>query len=149
MNQASRSIKCSLVDYIKLLTNIFCEELKEENPLKKLLAIALTVLATVFTFGAPAFAGDAAAGAQIFSANCAACHAGGNNAVMPNKTLKEAALKNFLAGYKDGSKSLEDAVAYQVTNGQGAMPAFGGRLSDEAITDVAAYVADQAQNNKW
>jgi cytochrome c6 len=117
--------------------------------LKKLLAIALTVLATVFTFGAPAFAADAAAGAQIFSANCAACHAGGNNAVMPNKTLKDDALKTYLAGYKDGSKSLEEAIVYQAKNGQGAMPAFIGRLSDDQIANVAAYVADQAQNNKW
>lgn len=118
-------------------------------PLKKLLAIALTVLISVFAFGSSAFAADAAAGQAVFQANCAACHAGGNNAVMPNKTLKEAALKNFLAGYKDGSKSLEEAVAYQVTNGQGAMPAFGGRLSDTDIANVAAYVADQAQNDKW
>nr|3DR0_A Chain A, Cytochrome c6 [Picosynechococcus sp. PCC 7002]3DR0_B Chain B, Cytochrome c6 [Picosynechococcus sp. PCC 7002]3DR0_C Chain C, Cytochrome c6 [Picosynechococcus sp. PCC 7002]4EIC_A Chain A, Cytochrome c6 [Picosynechococcus sp. PCC 7002] len=92
---------------------------------------------------------DAAAGAQVFAANCAACHAGGNNAVMPTKTLKADALKTYLAGYKDGSKSLEEAVAYQVTNGQGAMPAFGGRLSDADIANVAAYIADQAENNKW
>lgn len=117
--------------------------------MKKLLAIALTVLVSIFAFGSSAFAADAAAGQGIFQANCAACHAGGNNAVMPNKTLKEEALKSFLAGYKDGSKSLEEAIAYQVTNGQGAMPAFGGRLSDTDIANVAAYVADQAQNNKW
>jgi cytochrome c6 len=29
------------------------------------------------------------------------------------------------------------------------MPAFGGRLSDADIANVAAYVADQAQNSKW
>ena len=27
----------------------------------------------------------------------------------------------------------------QVTNGKNAMPAFGGRLSDDDIADVAAY----------
>ena len=117
--------------------------------MKKLLAIALTILVSVFTFSSSAFAADAAAGAAVFSANCAACHAGGNNAVMPPKTLKEDALKTYLAGYKDGSKSLEEAIAYQVTNGQGAMPAFGGRIADGDIANVAAYVADQAQNNKW
>ncbi|OKH18888.1 c-type cytochrome [[Limnothrix rosea] IAM M-220] len=117
--------------------------------MKKLLAIALTVLVSVFTFSTSAFAADAAAGAQVFAANCNACHIGGNNAVMPPKTLKEADLKTYLAGYKDGSKSLEEAVAYQVINGQGAMPAFGGRLSEEQIANVAAYVADQAEGNKW
>jgi cytochrome c6 len=29
------------------------------------------------------------------------------------------------------------------------MPAFGGRLSDEEIGDVAAYVIDQANGDKW
>ena len=29
------------------------------------------------------------------------------------------------------------------------MPAFGGRLSDEEIEDVAAYVYDQANGDKW
>ncbi len=28
----------------------------------------------------------------------------------------------------------------QVTNGKGAMPAFGGRLTDEDIANVATYV---------
>ena len=33
--------------------------------------------------------------------------------------------------------------------GKNAMPAFGGRLSDEEIGDVAAYVIDQANGDKW
>lgn len=36
----------------------------------------------------PAFAADAAAGEQVFSGNCAACHAGGQNVIMPEKTLQ-------------------------------------------------------------
>jgi hypothetical protein len=36
----------------------------------------------------PAFAGDAGAGEQVFSGNCAACHAGGQNVIMPEKTLQ-------------------------------------------------------------
>ena len=45
------------------------------------------------------------------------------------------ALQEYLAGgYNAG------AVVKQVTNGKGAMPAFGGRLSDEDIANVAAYV---------
>ena len=35
----------------------------------------------------------------------------------------------------------EDVVAEQVTNGGGAMPPFKGTLTEEQITDVAAYVA--------
>ena len=49
--------------------------------------IAVGVLAT----GAmPTFAGDAGAGVQIFSGNCKACHPGGQNVIMPAKTLEKA-----------------------------------------------------------
>ena len=79
-------------------------------------------------------AGDVAAGESVFNGNCAACHAGGQNVIMPEKTLEKAALEQFLAGGRN-----EKAVITQVTNGKNAMPAFGGRLSDDDIADVAAY----------
>jgi len=84
---------------------------------------------------APAFAGDVGAGEQVFNANCAACHAGGQNVIMPEKTLEKDALEQYLAGGRN-----EKAVMTQVTNGKNAMPAFGGRLSDEDIANVASYV---------
>jgi cytochrome c6 len=40
----------------------------------------------------------------------------------------------------------EKAVATQVTNGKGAMPAFGGRLSEEDIANVATYVITSAED---
>ena len=83
-------------------------------------------------------------GATIFAGNCAACHAGGNNVIAAEKTLRKEALDSYLAG---GRK--ESSVVTQVTNGKNAMPAFGGRLSDEEIGDVAAYVIDQANGDKW
>ncbi|KAH8047748.1 cytochrome C oxidase, cbb3-type, subunit III [Aureococcus anophagefferens] len=86
--------------------------------------------------------GDVESGATIFAGNCAACHAGGNNVIAAEKTLRRA-LDSYLAG---GAKS---SVVTQVTNGKNAMPAFGGRLSDEEIGDVAAYVIDQANGDKW
>mmetsp|Transcript_41665 Transcript_41665/g.30620 ORF Transcript_41665/g.30620 Transcript_41665/m.30620 type:complete len:135 (-) Transcript_41665:29-433(-) len=84
---------------------------------------------------APALAGDVGAGEQIFNANCAACHAGGQNVIMPDKTLEKDALDTYLAGGRN-----EKAVMTQVTNGKNAMPAFGGRLSDDDIANVATYV---------
>ena len=84
---------------------------------------------------APAFAGDVGAGEQIFNANCAACHAGGQNVIMPEKTLEKEALEQYLAGGRN-----EKSIISQVTNGKNAMPAFGGRLSDEDIANVASYV---------
>nr|YP_009510359.1 cytochrome c553 [Gracilaria caudata]YP_010196074.1 cytochrome c553 [Gracilaria caudata]AXI96032.1 cytochrome c553 [Gracilaria caudata]UAD83471.1 cytochrome c553 [Gracilaria caudata] len=85
------------------------------------------------------FAVDLDAGEQIFSANCAACHANGNNAIMPDKTLKSDAL------LENGMNSIE-AITNQVKNGKNAMPAFGGRLADEDIENVANYVLSKSEN---
>lgn len=78
-------------------------------------------------------AADFINGENIFLLNCSACHAGGNNVVVTEKTLKKDILK------RNGMDNSE-AVTYQVTNGKNAMPAFGGRLSDKDIEDVALYV---------
>ena len=94
--------------------------------------------AAMFTFASPAIAGDAAGGAKIFSANCAACHAGGNNVINGAKTLKKDALDKY------EMNSLE-AITYQINNGKNAMPAFKDRLSDAQIDDVATYVLSQAE----
>ncbi|WP_253188077.1 c-type cytochrome [Leptolyngbya sp. 'hensonii'] len=85
---------------------------------------------------------DRVAGAKIFSANCSACHMGGNNVIMADKTLKQAALEKYLLNY--GQDHLA-AIQYQIKNGRNAMPAFGGRLNDDQIADVASYVEAQAQ----
>ena len=107
---------------------------------KKLLISVLAVTA-VFSLGfaSPALAGDAASGGKIFSANCAACHMGGNNVINAAKTLKQDALKQY------DMYSL-DAVKNQVINGKNAMPAFGSKLSEAQIEDVATYVLSQAEN---
>jgi len=54
---------------------------------------------------------------------------------MPEKTLEKEALESYLAGGRN-----EKAIISQVTNGKNAMPAFGGRLGDDDIANVAAYV---------
>jgi cytochrome c6 len=110
--------------------------------LKKNVAV-VGVAAAALAPGA-AFAKDLDNGAAVFSGNCAACHAGGNNVIQNEKTLRKEALEQYLAG---GLK--ESSIVTQVTNGKNAMPAFGGRLDDEEIEDVAAYVYDQATNAKW
>eukprot|EP00339_Tiarina_fusa_P028455 CAMPEP_0117045770 /NCGR_PEP_ID=MMETSP0472-20121206/31666_1 /TAXON_ID=693140 ORGANISM="Tiarina fusus, Strain LIS" /NCGR_SAMPLE_ID=MMETSP0472 /ASSEMBLY_ACC=CAM_ASM_000603 /LENGTH=131 /DNA_ID=CAMNT_0004757903 /DNA_START=17 /DNA_END=412 /DNA_ORIENTATION=+ len=100
--------------------------------------IAKAATAGAVAFGLaiqPAVAGNVDNGEQIFNANCAACHAGGQNVIMPEKTLEKEALEQYLAGGRN-----EKAIITQVTNGKNAMPAFGGRLDDEAIADVASYV---------
>jgi cytochrome c6 len=100
--------------------------------------LAILVSVSIVNINNIAFAADVIAGEQIFSANCAACHAGGNNAIMPEKTLK----KDILAA--NGMDSV-DAITNQVTNGKNAMPAFGGRLAEEDIENVANYVLSQSE----
>jgi cytochrome c6 len=116
---------------------------------KRLLCCALEQIAktaagagaAAFIVATPALAGDVGAGEQVFDANCAACHAGGQNVIMPDKTLEKEALEAYLAGGRN-----EKAVITQVTNGKNAMPAFGGRLSDEDIANVAAYVIKTSES---
>lgn len=107
-----------------------------ENALKKLLSWIIAAIAIFsFALSTPALAGD---GASIFSANCAACHAGGKNLVNPTKTLSKADLDKY------GMNSVEAIVA-QVTKGKAAMPSFLGKLNETQIKDVAAYVVEQAE----
>lgn len=108
--------------------------------MKKLLYAAIAIVICTMLLVRPVLADastDTATGAKIFSANCAACHQGGNNVIIANKSLKATALKQY------GMDST-DAIITQVTNGKGAMPAFKGRLKEEDIKAVAAYVLDQS-----
>lgn len=106
---------------------------------KKILGLFL-LLGAVFLFNNvnTILAADLAAGEQVFSANCTACHAGGNNAIMPEKTLKKDVLE-------ENSMNSVAAITTQVKNGKNAMPAFGGRLTDEDIDNVANYVLSQSE----
>lgn len=90
--------------------------------------------------GCPAFAADVGAGETLFNANCAACHVGGQNVIMPEKTLEAEALDQYLKGGRSVA-----SVVTQVTNGKNAMPAFGGRLTDDQIQNVASYVITMSE----
>jgi len=96
-------------------------------------AAAVTIASTVGV--SPVLAGDRLAGEKIFNANCATCHAAGQNVIIPKKTLEKDALEQYLAGGRT-----EAAVIMQVANGKNAMPAYGGRLGEEQIQDVSTYV---------
>ena len=106
--------------------------------MKSILATVIAFVAgAIFLNASPAMAADASAGAQVFAANCAACHIGGKNAVNPAKTLQKADLVKY-------GKDTPEAIITQVTKGNGGMPAFGGRLTPTQIENVAAYVLAQA-----
>jgi mono/diheme cytochrome c family protein len=81
---------------------------------------------------APPEQGDAEAGEAVFEeAACGGCH-----------TLEAAGSSGQIGPNLDDSQPDVALVVDRVTNGQGAMPAFGDRLSEEQIRNVAAYVVE-------
>jgi quinohemoprotein ethanol dehydrogenase len=87
--------------------------------------------------GATAAAPNAEAGKEVFSEECSVCHGatghGGNGG--PDLTTMPKAKEQ---------KGAEE----QVTNGGGGMPAFSGQLSEEEISNVAAYVVEDIVGGK-
>ena len=104
----------------------------------KSLLIFSTVCVVFFT-NMTTFAADLEAGEQVFTANCSSCHAGGNNVIMPEKTLQKDVLEK-------NEMNNVNAITNQVKNGKNSMPSFGGRLSDEDIENVANYVLSQSES---
>ena len=77
---------------------------------KEVAAATLAAGALLAPFAA--FAGDIESGATIFAGNCAACHAGGNNVIAAEKTLRKEALDSYLAGGRKESSVVTQAVSY-------------------------------------
>ena len=79
-------------------------------------------------------------GEKIFQLNCSVCHENGNNIIIAEKNLKKENLE------ANGMNSIT-SITYQVTNGKNGMPAFGGRLIESDIEEVANYILYQAERN--
>jgi heme/copper-type cytochrome/quinol oxidase subunit 2 len=80
---------------------------------------------------------DAAAGEEVFSENCSVCHGATGHGGNGGPDLRTMPLAKTQAGAEQ-----------QVTNGGGGMPAFSGTLSEEEISNVAAYVAEDIVGGK-
>lgn len=80
-------------------------------------------------------------GKQIFYNNCNVCHIGGTNIIIPEKSLLKKSLD------ANGMNNL-DAIMYQVMNGKNGMPAFGGRLKETEIENVAIFVLKEFGKNE-
>jgi mono/diheme cytochrome c family protein len=95
-------------------------------------AAAALVLAGCSGGGEPT--SDSDTGAAVFAdAGCGGCHA-----------LSEAGSNGTAGPSLDALKPDAERVERQVVSGGRGMPAFGGRLTDEEIDAVAAYVAGAA-----
>jgi quinohemoprotein ethanol dehydrogenase len=80
---------------------------------------------------------DAAAGKEIFSEECSVCHGATGHGGNGGPDLRTMPLAKTQAGAEK-----------QVTNGGGGMPAFKGVLSEEEISNVAAYVVEDIVGGK-
>ena len=67
------------------------------------------------------------------SSGCGGCHA-----------LAAAAATGAVGPNLDQAKPSKDLVVARVTNGQGAMPAFGAQLTPDQIDAVAEFVSASA-----
>jgi uncharacterized membrane protein len=77
---------------------------------------------------------DVALGKRLFvSTGCAGCH-----------TLADAGATGTVGPSLDAAQPSASLVAERVRDGQGVMPSFAGKLSDEEIATVAAYVSEAA-----
>ena len=97
-------------------------------------AVAVLVERGDETVATPSGPAAVAQGQRVFaSAGCGACH-----------TLADAGATGTVGPSLDSAKPSASLVADRVRNGQGAMPSFDGRLTDEQIDAVAAYVSGAA-----
>jgi cytochrome c551 len=67
----------------------------------------------------------------LFAANCGSCH-----------ELAAAGTQGQIGPSLDESQLDVAAIAQQITNGGGGMPAFRGQLTDEQIQALARYVSE-------
>eukprot|EP00553_Chaetoceros_curvisetus_P001740 CAMPEP_0204613852 /NCGR_PEP_ID=MMETSP0717-20131115/1773_1 /ASSEMBLY_ACC=CAM_ASM_000666 /TAXON_ID=230516 /ORGANISM="Chaetoceros curvisetus" /LENGTH=113 /DNA_ID=CAMNT_0051626415 /DNA_START=16 /DNA_END=354 /DNA_ORIENTATION=- len=94
---------------------------------------------------------DIARGNEIFTGNCAGCHAGGMNFIKEKKTLKKDALAKFVSPTLD----TDEVNAWLQKSGQHQRTVFlkapsgNGKLTDDDWSDVTSYVVDQAGGEKW
>jgi mono/diheme cytochrome c family protein len=86
--------------------------------------------AIVASLAMPLFAAD---GTAVFKAKCVACHGADGTKTIPAMGVKP------LTSPEVKAKS-EAQLITAVTKGQGKMPAFAGKLSDDEIKAAVAHV---------
>ena len=100
------------------------------------IAAAIAMMISLPASRVNASGGDAARGAELFADwNCGDCH-----------TLANACAYGPIGPSLDGNSNLShDYLVDRITNGGGAMPPFGGQLTDDEIADLADYILAVAE----
>jgi cytochrome c6 len=101
---------------------------------------SLKILFFFFFIIFPSYALNLEKGKTLFNLNCTACHQKGENLIIPEKNLKKEILQ------ANGMYSL-NAIKYQILNGKNGMPAFGGRLKEQEIEEIANYIIIRSEKN--
>ena len=86
-----------------------------------------------FFYILPSYGLNLEKGKTLFIKNCVACHKNGKNVIIPEKNLKKLTLE------ANGIYN-KNAITYQILNGKNGMPAFGGRLKESEIDNIANYI---------
>ncbi len=99
----------------------------------EVLALVAVAMAVVLLFANEPDSGSTAPttpGAQVYASTCASCHGADGGGGTGPRLAGGAAAKRF--------PDIDDQITF-VTEGSGAMPAFGGQLSPAQIRDVVEY----------
>ncbi len=75
----------------------------------------------------------AQSGAELFKAKCAMCHG-------PDGTKENAAMGVKSLASADIQKQSDADLTTAISKGKGKMPAYSGKLTDEQIKSLVAYV---------
>jgi cytochrome c6 len=109
------------------------EETNMRNTIVRLGGLLLAAVALFCFTALPVHAQD---GAGTFKAKCAACHgADGKGDNSMGKALKVRDLSS-----DDVQKQTDAELTTIITDGKGKMPAYKGKLADDQIKQVVAYV---------
>jgi cytochrome c6 len=87
----------------------------------------------------PALEGDPVAGRDMFitAAACGSCH-----------TLADAETTGTIGPNLDDAMPSQELVIERVTLGEGVMPSYAEKLSEQEIADVAAYVVQATRDRE-
>jgi mono/diheme cytochrome c family protein len=100
----------------------------------------LLLIALTFVFTAPANAQDAA---NLFKTKCAVCHGPDGSGNTPTGKAMGAADLRSDEAQKQTDAQLNDSI----TNGKNKkMPAYKGKLTDDQIKQLVAYIRDLAKS---
>lgn len=118
----------------------------------------LVTLGLFFLIALPAVGfteiGDVLRGAALFDKNCAVCHgqdARGSGMLAASLPVKPANLTDCRLTAEDPTEVLEGIIREggSYTGLSTVMPAWGGRLTEQEISDVAAFVKTLCTTKNW